>query len=62
MKFTFIYLISTIECMYIVHSFAIGAVAEVQKRVGATPGIPKWSGPPPPLANPAAPQSQKCSY
>ena len=26
MKFTFIYLISTIECMYIVHSFAIGAV------------------------------------
>ena len=43
MKFTFIYLISTIECMYIVHSFAIGAVAEA-------------------LANPAAPQSQKCSY
>ena len=37
MKFTFIYLISTIECMYIVHSFDIGAVseAEAQKRGGA---------------------------
>ena len=37
MKYTFIYLISTIECMYIVNSFDIGAVseAEAQKRGGA---------------------------
>ena len=48
MKFTFIYLISTIECMYIVNSFDIGAVseAEAQKRGGARPPS----------------QSQKCSY
>ena len=51
MKFTFIYLISTIECMYIVHSFDIGAVseAEAQKRGGAGARAPPS-------------QSQKCSY
>ena len=51
MKFTFIYLISTIECMYIVNSFDIGAVseAEAQKRGGAGARAPPS-------------QSQKCSY
>ena len=32
MKFTFIYLISTIECMYIVNSFDIGAVSEAEAQ------------------------------
>ena len=47
MKFTFIYLISTIECMYIVNSFDIGAVseAEAQKRGG------RRGAPPPKVRN-----------